>query len=101
MPILSAHRGGSYERTENTLGAFRNAMDLGIDLLECDVHLTKDGVVLISHDEDYARLCGDDRNITDINYQDIPVMKRKIPVHFSDGEYELLESEDGKFTTLR
>ena len=42
MPILSAHRGGSAEGTENTLFAFRNAVDQGMNLLELDVHMSKD-----------------------------------------------------------
>lgn len=62
-------------------------MELGIDLLECDVYLTKDGVVLISHDHDFVRLCGDPREITHVNYADIPPMKRVFSVHFSDNEY--------------
>lgn len=49
-PILSAHRGGSKERAENTVHAFRNAMSSGANLLECDVHLTTDGVVMVAHD---------------------------------------------------
>jgi glycerophosphoryl diester phosphodiesterase len=76
-------------------------MDLGFDLLECDVHLTKDGVVLVSHDQDYVRLCGVDKHIKDVNYADIPPMKRLFEVHFSNSEYSLLPEEDGKFTTLR
>ena len=59
-PILSAHRGGSFERTENTLSAFKHAINLGINLLECDVHLTKDGIVVVAHDADLVRLCGVD-----------------------------------------
>ena len=37
----------------------------------------------------------------DTNYEDIPEMKRSIPLHFSDKEYQLLPEEFGKFTTLR
>ena len=41
--ILSAHRGGSAEAPENTICAFNKALDQGMNLLEMDVHLSKDG----------------------------------------------------------
>jgi len=66
--ILSAHRGGSYERTENTLTAFKHAISQGSNLLECDVNLTKDGVVLVSHDPSLTRICGVDEMIQNVNY---------------------------------
>ncbi len=43
-PMIMAHRGASAHAPENTLPAFRMAMDLGADGLELDVHLTRDGV---------------------------------------------------------
>ena len=43
--ILAAHRGGAAERMENTLPAFHNAVAQGMNLLECDVHMSKDGHV--------------------------------------------------------
>jgi len=70
-------------------------------LLECDVHLTKDGVVLIAHDEDFKRLCGVDKKIADTPYEAIPLMKRTIGLHFSNSLYDLLPEEEGKFATLR
>ena len=36
-----------------------------------------------------------------MNFDEIPIMKRSVPVHFSDHEYTLLPEEEGKFTTLR
>lgn len=54
----SAHRGGLAERPENTLAAFDNAVKIGTHLLELDVHLTKDGQVVVAHDEDLNRVCG-------------------------------------------
>ena len=63
--------------------------------------MTKDGVVIVAHDDDLKRICGIDKNIQDFNYEELPLMKREIPLHFSDGDYHLLQEEDGKFTTLR
>ena len=56
---------------------------MGMDLLECDVHLTKDGVVLVSHDWDFIRLCENESKIVDTELANIPPMKRSIPTHFS------------------
>ena len=56
--ILSAHRGGSAERAENTLGAFAHAAEKGINLMELDVHLSQDGEVVINHDVELGRICG-------------------------------------------
>ena len=54
----AAHRGGLAERPENTLAAFDNAVALGSQLLELDVHLTRDGQVVVAHDHDLNRVCG-------------------------------------------
>jgi glycerophosphoryl diester phosphodiesterase len=49
--VLVAHRGGSKIAPENTLAAFRQAVDVwGADMLELDVHLTRDGVPVVMHD---------------------------------------------------
>lgn len=49
-PLIAAHRGGALLWPENSLLAFRNALDLGADFLETDVHLTADGEVVVIHD---------------------------------------------------
>lgn len=49
--MLVAHRGGSRLAPENTLAAFRNAIDVWeADMLELDVHLSRDGEVVVIHD---------------------------------------------------
>jgi glycerophosphoryl diester phosphodiesterase len=57
-PWLVAHRGGSALAPENTLVAFDGAVALGADAIETDVRRTADGVVVVFHDEDTARLTG-------------------------------------------
>lgn len=48
--MVIAHRGASGVRPENTLAAFREAIALGIDHLECDVRLSRDAHVVVIHD---------------------------------------------------
>jgi glycerophosphoryl diester phosphodiesterase len=48
--VAVAHRGGSKLRPENTIAAFEHGLALGADAIECDVHLSRDGDVVIIHD---------------------------------------------------
>ena len=54
-PLVFAHRGGSALAPENTLAAFANGLALGADGLELDVHLSRDGVVVVHHDRTLDR----------------------------------------------
>jgi len=49
-PWIIAHRGASEEEPENTLRAFRWAIELGADMVELDVHLSRDGHPVVIHD---------------------------------------------------
>lgn len=51
-----AHQGGDGLWPSNTLYAFERALDLGVDVLEMDVHASQDGVIVLSHDETVERL---------------------------------------------
>jgi len=53
--LLAAHRGGALLWPENSLLAFRNAVALGADFIEFDVHLSKDGEVVVIHDPTLER----------------------------------------------
>ena len=57
-PWLIAHRGGSGLAPENTLAAFDLAARLGAEALEIDVRRTRDGAVVVFHDEETTRLTG-------------------------------------------
>jgi glycerophosphoryl diester phosphodiesterase len=54
-PLNIAHRGGAGLRPENTLAAFAHALDLGVDGFELDVHVAKDGSVVVFHDDRLKR----------------------------------------------
>lgn len=53
--FLYAHRGASAEAPENTLAAFRAALETGADGVELDVHLSADGVPVVIHDTTLER----------------------------------------------
>lgn len=53
--ISVAHRGASSYAPENTQAAFQKGLELGADFLECDVHLSKDGELIIMHDDKVDR----------------------------------------------
>jgi glycerophosphoryl diester phosphodiesterase len=54
-PLIIAHRGDSLHAPENTMTAFRQAVDRGADGLELDACLTRDGVVIVLHDSTVDR----------------------------------------------
>ena len=49
-PLSVAHRGHSIAYPENTLEAYRKAIELGIEMIECDVNITRDGKLVMIHD---------------------------------------------------
>ncbi len=55
---MYAHRGGAALRPENTIVSFDNGLSLGADGLELDVHLSRDGVVVVHHDATLERTTG-------------------------------------------
>ncbi len=58
-PLVVGHRGCSGELPENTLAAFERALAQGAVLIETDVHLSRDGEVVIHHDADLTRTTED------------------------------------------
>ena len=54
-PLIIAHRGASADAPENTLAAFRLAIEQGADGLECDLRMSADGIIVISHDDSLKR----------------------------------------------
>ena len=54
-PIVFAHQGGNLLSPGDTLFAFERAAKLGVDILEMDAHITKDGVLVIIHDAEVDR----------------------------------------------
>ena len=57
-PLVIAHRGASGELPENTLPAYELAVSQGSDMIEIDLHTTRDGAIVITHDEELEDLGG-------------------------------------------
>lgn len=57
-PLVGAHRGASARAPENTLAAFRAALEDGAEMIELDVHLTRDGYLAVIHDGETGRTTG-------------------------------------------
>jgi glycerophosphoryl diester phosphodiesterase len=57
-PIVIGHRGAAGYAPENTMASFRAGFDLGADFVECDFHISSDGVPVIIHDETLDRTTG-------------------------------------------
>jgi len=68
---VHAHRGGAGLAPENTLAAFRKALELGVDALEMDLHVTRDGVVVVIHDESLDRTTDGRGDVGELNLETV------------------------------
>lgn len=71
MPRVIAHRGDSRNYPENTLPAFLSAVGMGIDVIETDVHLSKDGTLVIWHDPTLERNTDGNGTIESHTYEEL------------------------------
>ncbi|XP_001362775.2 lysophospholipase D GDPD1 isoform X2 [Monodelphis domestica] len=94
-----SHRGGAGENLENTMTAFRHAVNMGTDMLELDCHITKDEQVVVSHDGNLKRSTGINVNISDLKYCELPPYLGKLEVTFQKGG--LSEGEDKRIPLLK
>lgn len=70
-PVIVAHRGASGYALENSLDAFRKAVEMRADMIELDVFTLKDGKVVCFHDGDLKRLTGVAGKITDYTLEEL------------------------------
>lgn len=69
LPRLLAHRGLATAQAENTIAAFRAAVDAGATYVELDVHASSDGEAIVAHDPSLSRLLGSDDTIAGLTVQ--------------------------------
>ena len=74
-PVAMAHRGFSRDGLENSMAAFRAAVELGYRHLETDVHTTSDGVLLLFHDESLNRVTDARGRICDLTAETVALAR--------------------------
>ncbi|MFN4179863.1 MAG: glycerophosphodiester phosphodiesterase, partial [Armatimonadota bacterium] len=70
-PMVIAHRGFSGRYPENTLRSFREALNLSVDAIELDVRRTKDGILIVIHDETVDRTTDGKGHVRDLTWSEI------------------------------
>ena len=68
---ITAHRGSSIKYPENTMISFLAASEEGADFIEIDVQMSKDGNVVVCHDNNLSRVAGVNKNISELTYDEI------------------------------
>lgn len=70
-PLIIAHRGASFYRPENTFASFQLAYEQGADGIETDIHLSKDNVPVLIHDETINRVTNQESLINQLTYHEL------------------------------
>lgn len=68
---IISHRGGGIFAPENTIAGIQEAIDNGSDYAEIDVQVTKDGVLVLSHDSSLKRTARINQEISDLTYEEL------------------------------
>ena len=71
IPYVVGHRGAAGVLPENTLKGFRYAIELGVDYVECDVHLTRDEQLVVMHDPTVDRTTGGSGAIAELTFDEV------------------------------
>ncbi|KAI2625816.1 PLC-like phosphodiesterase [Hypoxylon sp. NC1633] len=75
VPQTIAHRGYKVVAPENSMLAFRAAVEVGAHAVETDLHLSKDGVVVLSHDGSLKRCFGEDAKVRDHDWSHLSTLR--------------------------
>ncbi|MFX0177563.1 MAG: glycerophosphodiester phosphodiesterase, partial [Candidatus Hodarchaeota archaeon] len=69
--LIIGHKGASKTEPENTLRAFQKAIDLKADYIEFDIHQSKDGEIVVMHDDNTIQITGHDGFIKDMTLEEL------------------------------
>jgi glycerophosphoryl diester phosphodiesterase len=81
-PLVIAHRGDSAHRPENTLASFASALEVGADLVEFDVQLTRDGAVVVIHDVTLERTTSGRGDVRELDLAEVRAVSAGFPSRF-------------------
>jgi glycerophosphoryl diester phosphodiesterase len=81
-PLVIAHQGGELLAPSNTMASFTKAADMGVDVLETDIHITKDGHLVAIHDPTVDRTTNGSGAVADMTLEEI--QKLDAGYHFKD-----------------
>ena len=79
MLKIYAHRGNQAQAVENSLTAFQDAVTAGADGIECDLHLTADGALVVIHDEQLDRTTDSQGEVSDLSLAQIQAARLRFP----------------------
>lgn len=86
-PLFFAHRGGAALAPENTMVAFRSAVEQwGVDVLEMDVHCTRDGELVVIHDDTVDRTTEGSGAVKDLTFAEIGALDAGFHFRGLDGK---------------
>jgi glycerophosphoryl diester phosphodiesterase len=77
---LVAHRGDHEHHPENSLAAFRQALEMGARWLECDVQFTRDAVPVVFHDDNLRRMFDKESAVAELLYGELPALPDGQPI---------------------
>ena len=70
-PRAFGHRGSAGTHPENTIVSFQAAVDAGAPYIEFDIHMTRDGEIVVCHDDNLTRMCGREGLIRELTYAEV------------------------------
>lgn len=68
---IASHRGDGYSAPENSISAIRSALSKGVDAIEIDIQMTKDGIIVLNHDMNLMRVGGSPSKVAELTYEEL------------------------------
>ncbi|MFJ5758654.1 glycerophosphodiester phosphodiesterase [Neobacillus sp. NPDC093182] len=86
-PLVIAHQGGELLAPSNTMASFENAANMRVDVLETDIHITKDGHLVTIHDPSVDRTTNGKGNVADLTLAELQALDAGYHFKNLDGSY--------------
>lgn len=86
-PLVIAHQGGELLAPSNTMASFENAANMGVDVLETDIHITKDGHLVTIHDPSVNRTTNGKGDVADLTLAELQALDAGYHFKDLDGNY--------------